>query len=97
MLFDNEWELTKSPAGANQWVAKDVGEIFPDAFDSEKRHRPTMLTTDLSLRFDPIYEKLQFQDKHIFNIFQVLHKPFLCLECGQHFHETRIVSCLQSE
>ena len=58
MLFDNEWELTKSPAGANQWVAKDVGEIFPDAFDSEKRHRPTMLTTDLSLRFDPIYEKI---------------------------------------
>ena len=58
MLFDNDWELTKSPAGANQWVAKDVGEIFPDAFDSEKRHRPTMLTTDLSLRFDPIYEKI---------------------------------------
>ena len=58
MLFDNEWELTKSPAGANQWVAKDVGEIFPDAFDPEKRHRPTMLTTDLSLRFDPIYEKI---------------------------------------
>ena len=58
MLFDNEWELTKSPAGANQWVAKDVGEIFPDAFDSKKRHRPTMLTTDLSLRFDPIYEKI---------------------------------------
>ena len=58
MLFDNEWELTKSPAGANQWVAKDVCEIFPDAFDPEKRHRPTMLTTDLSLRFDPIYEKI---------------------------------------
>ena len=58
MLFDNEWELTRSPAGANQWVAKDVGEIFPDAFNSEKKHRPTMLTTDLSLRFDPIYEKI---------------------------------------
>ena len=58
MLFDNEWELTKSPAGANQWVAKDVGEVFPDAFDSEKKHRPTMLTTDLSLRFDPVYEKI---------------------------------------
>ena len=58
MLFDNEWELTKSPAGANQWVAKDVGEIFPDAFDSDKKHRPTMLTTDLSLRFDPVYEKI---------------------------------------
>ncbi len=58
MLFDNEWELTKSPAGANQWVAKNVGEIFPDAFDSQKKHRPTMLTTDLSLRFDPEYEKI---------------------------------------
>ena len=58
MLFDNEWELTKSPAGANQWVAKDANEIFPDAFDSNKKHKPTMLTTDLSLRFDPIYEKI---------------------------------------
>ncbi len=58
MLFDNEWELTKSPAGANQWVAKDVGEIFPDAFDPQKKHRPTMLTTDLSLRFDSEYEKI---------------------------------------
>ena len=58
MLFDNEWELTKSPAGANQWVAKNVGEIFPDAFDPQKKHRPTMLTTDLSLRFDPEYEKI---------------------------------------
>jgi catalase-peroxidase len=57
-LFNNEWELTKSPAGANQWVAKDAGEIFPDAFDENKKHRPTMLTTDLSLRFDPVYEKI---------------------------------------
>ena len=57
-LFNNEWELTKSPAGAYQWVAKDSDEIFPDAFDSEKRHKPTMLTTDLSLRFDPAYEKI---------------------------------------
>jgi len=57
-LFNNEWELTKSPAGAHQWVAKDSDEIFPDAFDSEKRHKPTMLTTDLSLRFDPAYEKI---------------------------------------
>ena len=57
-LFNNEWELTKSPAGANQWVAKDAGEIFPDAFDENKKHRPTMLTTDLSLRFDPAYEKI---------------------------------------
>ena len=58
MLFENEWELTKSPAGAKQWVAKDGGEIFPDAFDSNKKHKPTMLTTDLSLRFDPEYEKI---------------------------------------
>jgi catalase-peroxidase len=57
-LFNNEWELTKSPAGANQWVAKDAGEIFPDAFDENKKHRPTMLTTDLSLRFDPVYEEI---------------------------------------
>ncbi len=58
MLFDNEWELTKSPAGAQQWVAKNSSEIFPDAFDSNKMHKPTMLTTDLSLRFDPAYEKI---------------------------------------
>ncbi len=57
-LFNFEWELTKSPAGAHQWVAKDTDEIFPDAFDPEKRHKPTMLTTDLSLRFDPAYEKI---------------------------------------
>ncbi|MDR6527514.1 catalase-peroxidase [Chryseobacterium rhizosphaerae] len=57
-LFENEWELTKSPAGAHQWVAKDGAEIIPDAFDSTKKHRPTMLTTDLSLRLDPVYEKI---------------------------------------
>lgn len=58
ILFGNEWELTKSPAGAHQWVAKDGAEIIPDAFDKNKRHLPTMLTTDLSLRFDPVYEKI---------------------------------------
>ncbi|MEN4759121.1 catalase/peroxidase HPI [Chryseobacterium sp. C39-AII1] len=57
-LFENEWELTKSPAGAHQWVAKNGAEIIPDAFDPAKKHRATMLTTDLSLRFDPIYEKI---------------------------------------
>ncbi|AKK71781.1 hydroperoxidase [Chryseobacterium sp. P1-3] len=57
-LFENEWELTKSPAGAHQWVAKNGAEIIPDAFDSSKKHRPTMLTTDLSLRLDPVYEKI---------------------------------------
>lgn len=58
LLFGNEWELTKSPAGAHQWVAKDAGEVLPDAFDKNKKHKPTMLTTDLSLRFDPAYEKI---------------------------------------
>jgi catalase-peroxidase len=57
-LFKYEWELTKSPAGANQWVAKNAGEIIPDAHDPSKRLHPTMLTTDLSLRFDPAYEKI---------------------------------------
>jgi len=57
-LFNYEWELTKSPAGAHQWVAKDAPEDVPHAFDSDKMQRPTMLTTDLSLRFDPAYEKI---------------------------------------
>ncbi len=57
-LFENEWELTKSPAGAQQWVAKGADETIPDAFDASKKHRPTMLTTDLSLRVDPAYEKI---------------------------------------
>ncbi|WP_294318278.1 catalase/peroxidase HPI [uncultured Chryseobacterium sp.] len=57
-LFENEWELTKSPAGAHQWVAKNAEAIIPDAFDPNKKHRPTMLTTDLSLRIDPEYEKI---------------------------------------
>ncbi|MFC9315581.1 catalase/peroxidase HPI [Streptomyces nigra] len=55
ILFGYEWELTESPAGAKQWVAKDSEEIIPDAHDPSKKRRPTMLTTDLSLRFDPIY------------------------------------------
>jgi catalase-peroxidase len=57
-LFKYEWELTKSPAGAYQWRAKGAPEVIPDAFDKSKKHVPTMLTTDLSLRFDPIYEKI---------------------------------------
>ena len=57
-LFDYEWELTKSPAGAQQWVAKNARENIPDAHDSSKHHLPTMLTTDLALRFDPAYEKI---------------------------------------
>lgn len=58
LLFKYEWVLTKSPAGANQWEAKDAPEIIPDAHDPNKKRKPTMLTTDLSLRFDPVYEKI---------------------------------------
>lgn len=57
-LFEYEWELTKSPAGAYQWVAKNAEPVIPDAHDPAKKHLPTMLTTDLSLRFDPAYEKI---------------------------------------
>jgi catalase-peroxidase len=57
-LFENEWELDKSPAGAKQWRAKNAQATVPDAFDPAKKHVPTMLTTDLSLRFDPAYEKI---------------------------------------
>jgi len=61
-FFDNllnfDWELTKSPGGAYQWEAKKAGKVMPDAHDKSKRHFPTMLTTDLSLRFDPAYEKI---------------------------------------
>jgi catalase-peroxidase len=57
-LFEYEWELTKSPAGAYQWTAKDAEPTIPDPFDQAKKRMPTMLTTDLSLRFDPIYEKI---------------------------------------
>jgi len=57
-LFRYEWELTKSPAGAHQWVAKNADKVMPDAHNTTKKHAPTMLTTDLSLRFDPVYEKI---------------------------------------
>jgi catalase-peroxidase len=60
MLFGYEWELVKSPAGAWQWLAKDVKEehMIPDAHDPTKKHPPMMTTADLSLRFDPIYEPI---------------------------------------
>ena len=82
-LFKFEWELTKSPAGAFQWVAKNAGEIVPDAHDSSKKHAPTMLTTDLSLRFDPAYEKisrrfyehpLEFADAFAHAWFKLTHR-----------------------
>ena len=57
-LFDYEWELTRSPSGAQQWTAKGAAPTIPDAFDASKKHVPTMLTTDLALRFDPAYEKI---------------------------------------
>ncbi|MBB4481316.1 catalase/peroxidase HPI [Rhizobium etli] len=57
-LFAFEWELTKSPAGAHQWQAKNAEATIPDAYDAGKKHLPTMLTSDLALRFDPIYEKI---------------------------------------
>ena len=82
-LFKFEWELTKSPAGANQWVAKNTEPIIPSAFDANKKVLPTMLTTDLSLRFDPEYEKIsrrflenpdEFADAFARAWFKLLHR-----------------------
>ena len=82
-LFKYEWELTKSPAGANQWVAKNAEAIIPDAYDSKKKHLPTMLTTDIALRSDPAYEKIsrrylehpdQFADAFARAWFKLLHR-----------------------
>ncbi|MCW3091456.1 MAG: katG [Ferruginibacter sp.] len=57
-LFGFEWQLSKSPGGAQQWIAKDAADIIPDAFDGLKKHPPRMLTTDLALKLDPVYEKI---------------------------------------
>ncbi len=57
-LFEYEWELTKSPAGKYQWVAKDAPDMIPDAHDPYKKHKPMMLTSDMALKFDPIYSKI---------------------------------------
>jgi catalase-peroxidase len=82
-LFGYEWELGKSPAGAHQWVAKGAGETIPDAHDPAKKHAPTMLTTDLSLRFDLTYEKIsrrfmehpdQFADAFARTWFKLTHR-----------------------
>ncbi|EPQ25873.1 uncharacterized protein PFL1_06547 [Pseudozyma flocculosa PF-1] len=82
-LFKFDWELTKSPAGAHQWVAKNADDIIPDAYDPNKKHKPTMLTTDLSLRYDPEYEKIsrrflenedQFKDAFARAWFKLLHR-----------------------
>ncbi len=72
-LFGFEWELTKSPAGAYQWVAKDAPESVPYAHDPSKHRRPTMLTTDLSLRFDPAYEKIS---RHFYENFDEFADAF---------------------
>jgi catalase-peroxidase len=82
-LFGYEWELTKSPAGAQQWVAKGAGATIPHAFDPSKKLVPTMLTTDLALRFDPAYEKIsrrfmehpdQFADAYARAWFKLTHR-----------------------
>ncbi|KAI0975495.1 bifunctional catalase/peroxidase [Xylaria arbuscula] len=82
-LFGFEWEVTKSPAGAHQWVAKNADAIIPDAYDPNKKHLPKMLTTDLALRFDPAYEKIsrrflenpdQFADAFARAWFKLLHR-----------------------
>ena len=70
-LFENEWELTKSPGGANQWVAKNPHKMFPDAFDDEVIHKPTMLTTDLSLLEDSAYKIISrkfYEDPEAFEL-----------------------------
>lgn len=82
-LFKYEWELTHSPAGAKQWVAKNAESNIPDAHDSSLKHKPSMLTTDLSLRFDPAYEKIsrrfmehpdQFEDAFARAWFKLTHR-----------------------
>ncbi|MEA2891758.1 MAG: catalase-peroxidase [Bradyrhizobium sp.] len=82
-LFENEWELTKSPAGAKQWTAKNAKADIPDPFDETKTRMPTMLTTDLSLRMDPAYEKIsrrfyenpdQFADAFARACFKLTHR-----------------------
>nr|ASU50464.1 bifunctional thermophilic catalase/peroxidase [Thermochaetoides dissita] len=82
-LFKFDWELTKSPAGANQWVAKDAEAFIPDPYDPSKKHPPRMLTTDLALRFDPVYEKIsrrflehpdEFADAFARAWFKLLHR-----------------------
>ncbi|KAJ3017065.1 hypothetical protein HKX48_003746 [Thoreauomyces humboldtii] len=82
-LFKFEWELEKSPAGANQWVAKNADKTIPDAYDSSKKHLPRMLTTDIALRHDPEYEKIsrrflqnpdQFADAFARAWFKLLHR-----------------------
>jgi catalase-peroxidase len=82
-LFKFEWDLTKSPAGAHQWVARNAEPFIPDAYDPNKKHLPTMLTSDLALKFDPAYEKIarrfaenpdEFADAFARAWFKLLHR-----------------------
>lgn len=90
LLFNNEWELTKSPAGKQQWVAKNAPAIIPDAHDPNKKHPPMMLTADLALRFDPEYSKIsrrflenpkEFEKSFARAWFKLVHRDLGPREC----------------
>ena len=90
LLFAYEWELTKSPAGKPQWVAKEAPPIIPDAFDSNKKHPPMMLTADLALRYDPEYAKIakrflenpgEFEKAFTKAWFKLTHRDMGPIEC----------------
>lgn len=90
LLLNNDWELTKSPAGKNQWVAKDAPAILPDAHDPEKKHRPMMLTSDLALKFDPVYSEIahrflknpdEFHETFAKAWFKLVHRDMGPREC----------------
>ncbi|MCX8041493.1 MAG: catalase/peroxidase HPI [Thermodesulfobacteriaceae bacterium] len=90
LLFNYEWELTKSPAGKHQWVAKDAPAIIPDAHDPNKKHPPMMLTADLALRFDPIYSQIakrflenpkEFEEAFAKAWFKLIHRDMGPKDC----------------
>ncbi|MEM2030653.1 MAG: catalase/peroxidase HPI [Archaeoglobaceae archaeon] len=90
LLFKHEWELTKSPAGRYQWVAKDAPAIIPDAHDPKKKHPPMMLTSDLALRFDPVYSKIakrflenpkEFEEAFAKAWFKLIHRDLGPRDC----------------
>jgi len=90
LLFNNEWELTRSPAGKQQWVAKNAQAIIPDAHDPNKKHPPMMLTADLALRFDPVYSEIaqqflknpeEFEKAFARAWFKLIHRDLGPLSC----------------
>ncbi len=90
LLFEHEWELMESPAGKKQWVAKDAPEIIPDAYDKNKKHPPMMLTSDLALRYDPVYSKIsknflenpeKFEEAFAKAWFKLLHRDMGPPQC----------------